>query len=254
MKIKTHDKKSLEILLDEQDYMKAKNYLWKSKIEANRFRIYTYVDQKYTSLGRFLFDLESNELIIHTNGDKLDYRRSNIQRLTRKEYGHLYGGKHEEKSSKYHGIYFCKTSKKWYVRVNKDEKPMSEHSYFMEKEAAIVADMISIEKFGKKANLNFPKMSQKELKQHYETIKSKYGYTKTEIKSKSSQGISRAKNKASRYVGVTLDKRRKKCWVANIKYHGKKIWLGNFEKEVDAAKAYDKKAIELYGKWAKTNF
>ena len=34
----------------------------------------------------------------------------------------------------------------------------------------------------------------------------------------------------------------------------KSIFIGNFENEIDAAKAYDRKAKELFGKYAKLNF
>ena len=45
--------------------------------------------------------------------------------------------------------------------------------------------------------------------------------------------------KTSKYAGVSYRKARKK-WCANIYYDGKQQWVGYFEKEIDAAKAYDK--------------
>ena len=43
-------------------------------------------------------------------------------------------------------------------------------------------------------------------------------------------------------------------WVARIMAHGKPYFLGTFKNKFEAAKAYDKKAIELYGDFAYTNF
>lgn len=56
---------------------------------------------------------------------------------------------------------------------------------------------------------------------------------------------------SSKYIGVCKDKTKK--WVANIYFNHKQIRLGLFENEVDAAQAYNDKAIELYGEHANLN-
>ena len=43
-------------------------------------------------------------------------------------------------------------------------------------------------------------------------------------------------------------------WVARIRSHGKVYYLGFFDDEVEAAKARDRKAYELHGKFAYLNF
>lgn len=58
---------------------------------------------------------------------------------------------------------------------------------------------------------------------------------------------------SSQYRGVCWDKQHKK-WKANIKHQGKKIHIGLFHSEEDAAKAYDEKAKQLHGIKAKLNF
>ena len=57
----------------------------------------------------------------------------------------------------------------------------------------------------------------------------------------------------SQYKGVRFDKRRKK-WIAEITYKGKKHYLGAFTNEIEAAQAYDAKAAELFGPYARLNF
>ena len=58
---------------------------------------------------------------------------------------------------------------------------------------------------------------------------------------------------SSKYKGVSWFKRRKK-FQAYIKKNSKHIGLGYYANEVQAAKAYDKKAKELFGEFACLNF
>lgn len=53
------------------------------------------------------------------------------------------------------------------------------------------------------------------------------------------------------YTGIS---KRGNRFRAEIRCHGKKIMIGTFENVIDAAKAYDKKAQELFGEFANLNF
>jgi len=57
----------------------------------------------------------------------------------------------------------------------------------------------------------------------------------------------------SRFKGVSWNVLLKK-WRARICYKGKKISLGCYQKEEEAARAYDLKASEWFGEYAKLNF
>lgn len=61
------------------------------------------------------------------------------------------------------------------------------------------------------------------------------------------------KNCGSKYKGVSWHPDRK-YWVSVINLNGKRTHLGVFEDEIEAAKAYDQKAKELFGEFAKPNF
>ena len=57
----------------------------------------------------------------------------------------------------------------------------------------------------------------------------------------------------SKYKGVCWDRESRK-WRAFVTRDYKKIGLGRFSSEIDAARAYDMKARELFGEFARTNF
>jgi len=60
------------------------------------------------------------------------------------------------------------------------------------------------------------------------------------------------KNTSSKYKGVSWHKNAKK-WMAKIKIDSKAKHLGYFQTESDAAKAYDKAALEHFGEFACLN-
>jgi group I intron endonuclease len=70
-------------------------------------------------------------------------------------------------------------------------------------------------------------------------------------RSENCQGL-KSKENSSKYVGVYLSKNGKR-WFAVISYKNKQYRLGTFDTEEEAALAYNKKALELYGSNAKLN-
>jgi len=67
-----------------------------------------------------------------------------------------------------------------------------------------------------------------------------------------SKNMSKHADGKSKYKGLTQTKNGK--WFARINYRYEHISIGLFESEEEAAKAYDKKAKEIYGEYAKLNF
>ena len=76
------------------------------------------------------------------------------------------------------------------------------------------------------------------------------------LATRSQNQFNRRKTKSktsSRFVGVYYSTRKNR-WMANIHLHRKRIWLGSFKSEIDAARAYDIAAIKYHGEFAKLNF
>jgi len=65
--------------------------------------------------------------------------------------------------------------------------------------------------------------------------------------------IKKKKIAASKYKGISQD-RRDNSWNVRIGFNNKRIQVGWFKDEMEAAKAYDQKAKELFGDFAKLNF
>jgi len=61
----------------------------------------------------------------------------------------------------------------------------------------------------------------------------------------------RPRHKTSAFLGVS---RRGDKYAARIKHHGREFHLGLFKDEIEAAKARDRKAKELFGQFAWLNF
>lgn len=58
---------------------------------------------------------------------------------------------------------------------------------------------------------------------------------------------------ASQYKGVDWVKQHKR-WRARVRVDREEIYLGHFKSEQEAARAYDKKALEIFGEYANINF
>ena len=66
------------------------------------------------------------------------------------------------------------------------------------------------------------------------------------------QNGSSRRGSSSKYKGVSYHKRDNK-WIAQIRRNKKLCYLGMFEKEAEAARAYNRAAKEYFGEFAKLN-
>jgi HNH endonuclease len=75
----------------------------------------------------------------------------------------------------------------------------------------------------------------------------------TQSQNNANKGKQDIKTASSKYKGVTWGKYQSK-WIAQIMKDRKNYYIGAFSSEIEAAAAYDKKAIELFGEFARINF
>ncbi len=61
------------------------------------------------------------------------------------------------------------------------------------------------------------------------------------------------KNTSSQFIGVSFNKSHR-YWCSQIRVNGKSVWLGSFDNEIAAAKAYDKAARMYHKEFARLNF
>jgi hypothetical protein len=61
------------------------------------------------------------------------------------------------------------------------------------------------------------------------------------------------KNGSSQFLGVYFNK-EKSTWDSQLKHNEKRIWVGRFKTEIEAARAYDEAAKKYHGEFARLNF
>lgn len=170
----------------------------------------------------------------HKDGNKLNNQKENLRICTHAENmrnrkaNKTYAKK--ETQSSYKGIWWDRDMGMWRVQIKLDYSPIHIGCFTNEIAAANAYNYHAKKLHGEYSRLNeVPFMEKEEWKKF------------------------KAGNKmSSKYLGVSYSKHENK-WLAQICHNYNREVIGRFDLEIDAAKAYNKRAIELRGNKAKLN-
>lgn len=215
--------------MSDDDYNEISQYKWYVTQGGYAWRDWNENGKKKSiGMHRQIMKPPKDLVVDHINGDKLDNRKENLRVCTQREnsLNKIIG---KDNTSGYKGVSYAKRDNKWQVHIKKDGKSYYCGAFDGVEEAARAYDYYADKHYGEFARLNFP----------------------SEVPMEPRRPIVKRNNKSG-YRGVTWDGRRN-SWRATIVRNYKQKYLGNFESVIDAAEAYNKAAIELFGEKAKLN-
>lgn len=214
-----------EIFVDDEDYERVNQHTWFKDYSDNTRMIGTILpDRKRVSLTNFIkeksFQKEKNNNFTKDNLSN----KGNHSRWSRPSYKSI---------SKYKGVTWRKNRKKWVAFIKVDEKSKYLGSYKSEDEAAIAYNNAVMEYWGGNGYLN--KIGEDDRKFR--------GYTTYKNRQK-------RRSKTTGYYGTYTNKNK---IGARIIYHTNEFFIGNFNDEKQAALAFNKCSLFLFGKDTKLN-
>lgn len=145
--------KNMNALVDDDDYEWLSQRKWcSSKGYAVR---YDGQRRKMLPMHREILNAPDGMDVDHINGDRLDNRRANLRvcphRQNIRNQKPRVGG-----TSRYKGVYWCSTYRKWRVQIMSDKKRIHVGAFDDEEQAARAYDVAALEHHGEFARLNFP--------------------------------------------------------------------------------------------------
>lgn len=248
---KTHG--SYKILIDKESKEKVEAFTWSivKNPHSKNDKVYLYTSFKHPETGKrqsvrlHQFVMFGNKTtgtfekrnIDHINSDTTDNRRANLRWATHRENG-FNRGTQKNNTTGYKGVSTLKSRKlKYYVKAKINGQSISRGMFSSPEEAALVYDSLIKENHAEFGWLNFPNGPSADVLRTIELARQQH------------QDFIN-KNKASKYVGVTLwckkeeAKNHERPWRANLIYNKKRYTVaGTYATDKKAAIARDKEIL-----------
>ena len=148
-------------LIDDRDVELISRYKWHIKISKRTDILYAQanikIKDKWTSIfmHRLIMDAQKEQEVDHVTGNGLDNRRCNLRFCTRSQ-NQQNSRIQKNRSSRFKGVSWHKTKKKWCAYIISAVKNQKHLGYFdSEIKAAEAYDMVALEMFGVFAKTNF---------------------------------------------------------------------------------------------------
>lgn len=182
--------------------------------------------------------LKDNQCVDHINRNRLDNQKHNLRACSMSENG-FNRNKKSGCSSRYKGVSFCNREKLWRSIIKINQKSCNIGYFYSERDAAIAYDIKAKELREKYCVINIQHPLEEEVKRIRGLIELRENFPLSKSGS------------SSKYMGVSRYKNKR--WRARLQYNGRQMHVGHFDSEIEAARAYNVKAIQLFGEEAKLN-
>ncbi len=239
-----------EVFVDDEDYEWLNEYSWYHSGRIGRSTAYAFYKGKKTNyksiqMHRIIMEKYSGPSkleVDHRNHNGFDNRKSNLRYATKSQNKVNCIKKRINPSSKYKGV--SKTNiGKFRVAFKKDNRLVIDITFENEIDAAIAYDILAPQFHGEFVNKNFTNISDSDI------IRVENLINNPKISRKKSNQLM-----SSKYIGVNSFLQGETIkWQSRIYHNGKRLFLGDFYLEDEAALAYNKKAVELFGNNTKLN-
>jgi hypothetical protein len=145
-----------DVLIDDEDYNKIKNYKWHIRYcnESNRYDIYAYKYNKAFRLYRIIMKENNSKIEIdHINHNTLDNQKCNLRKCTHQE--NIFNQRiNKNNTSGYRGVSWNKYHKKWDANIKLNYKKIYLGHFKNKEDAKEKYNQKAIELFGEFAYLN----------------------------------------------------------------------------------------------------
>lgn len=223
-------------IVDKEDYERCMEHTWTyhNKLKTVNATINGATVQLTSFIRNFT---KTEEFIMHKDGNNLNFTKNNLIDANGSERIQNNKG-HSNSTSMYKGVSWDKSRSKWVVQARALGKNVYIGRFDNEDEAAKAYNEYINEQYGEHAYKN--------------VIGANNNKSSEETKAEKVEMARKKKNSNNKFLGVRQV--YKDGYSARITVNGKREYLGYFSTPEQAAKAYDKKAYELYGDKAILNF